>query len=73
MTLTALRLRRPVAGRRAGRRRRAELTASVGEVLTGLSVGPGHAARHRAEVLADAAADLPGLDDLAATARSPTG
>jgi tight adherence protein B len=70
--VTALRLRRPERARRAERRRRAELTASVGEVLTGLSSGLVTGAAPR-DVLADAAADLPGLDDLAATARSPTG
>jgi len=69
--VTALRLRRP-GRRRAGRRGRATLTVSLGEVLTGLSSGLVTGASPR-EVLADAAADLPGLDDLAATARSPTG
>jgi tight adherence protein B len=70
--MTALRLRRPGRVRRAGRRSQAELTASLGELLTGLSSGLVTGASPR-EVLADAAADLAGLDDLAATARSPTG
>ena len=78
---TALRLRRlglpPSAGppglpRRARRRSRAELSSSLGEVLTGLASGLVTGAAPR-DVLADAAAGLPGLGELPATARSPTG
>jgi tight adherence protein B len=59
-------------GARADRRGRSELAAALAELLTGLASGlvTGAAAR---EVVTDAATGLPGLADLAATARSPTG
>ena len=55
-----------------GRRGAAQLSASMGEVLTALASGLVTGAAPR-DVLADTAVGLPGLDDLAATARSPTG
>jgi tight adherence protein B len=53
-------------------RSRTDLTASLGELASGLASGllTGASAR---EVLADAAAGLRGLEALAASARSPTG
>ena len=63
---------RPVRRRASPRRSAAELTTSIGELLTGLASGLATGAAPR-EVRADAATGLPGLDALAATARSPTG
>ena len=70
--VTARRLRRPRLGHLAGRRSPERLSASIAEVLTGLASGLVTGAAPRT-VLADSAAGLPGLRDLAAAARSPTG
>ena len=70
--VAAVRLRRAGLRHLAGRRSQVQLSVSLGEVLTGLASGLVTGAAPR-DVLADAAAGLPGLDELAATARSPTG
>ena len=70
--MTAVRLRRAGLRHLTGRRSGAALSDSLGEVLTGLASGLVTGAAPR-DVLADAATGLPGLDELAATARSPTG
>ena len=58
--------------RASPRRSAAELTTSIGELLTGLASGLATGAAP-CDVLADAAPGLSGLDARAATARSPTG